>query len=91
MKKNLYIVMGVMLFLTNAISQNIVSINVIEKQINNGWVPQNYIVVTENSGTNGVVLFDKNYKPIISVSVVGKTRMGIPNTHDGNYRITKIK
>lgn len=77
--------------LFNSMAQNIVSINVVEKKINSGWVPQNYIVVLEKSGTNYFVLFDKNYKPEASAYVIGKTRIGIPNTHNGNYRITKIK
>ena len=89
--KKLYIYISILaLAIFSSMSQSIVSINVVEKKINNGWVPQNYIVVSEKSGTNYVVLFDKNYKLEASAYVVGKTRMGIPNTHNGNYRMRKL-
>ena len=89
--KKLYISISILaLMLFNAMAQSVVSINVVEKKINSGWVSQNYIVVSEKSGTNYVVLFDKNYKLEASACVVGKTRMGIPNTHNGNYRMRKL-
>jgi hypothetical protein len=72
-------------------AQSVVSMNVVEKEVDKKWVPQSYIVVTKNNGTNGVVLFDKNYVAVSSTTLINKTRVGIPNTHDGNYRVRSIQ
>jgi len=72
-------------------AQSVVSMNVVEKEVGKKWVPQSYIVVMENNGTNGVVVFDTNCVAVSSTTLINKTRVGIPNTHDGNYRVTKIK
>lgn len=86
----LFLLGSLMLGLTIASAQSVTSISAVEKQVKDKWVAQYYIVVLPSGTNNATVLFDSKQK-VITSAVGTNIRIGLPETSQGKYRVTKLQ
>lgn len=80
-----------MLSLVGAMSQEVVSINAVERRVEtNNWVPQYYIVVVKSGTTNSTVLFDSKQN-VVTSAVGSNVQLTLTNTAGGDYRINRLQ